>query len=91
MCSLITMECAHDRGCSSASVQKNTFYSNKRTHSMGREHILNMHMTGAVDLLPFHPVGGASMEDAAQTSRTVAERVGRELGTTNLVNLYYIL
>ena len=58
---------------------------------MGREHILHMHMTGAVDLLPFHPVGGASMEDAAQTSRTVAERVGRELGTNNLVNLYYIL
>ena len=51
---------------------------------MGREHILHMHMTGAVDLLPFHPVGGASMEDAAQTSRTVAERVGRELGTNNL-------
>ena len=36
--------------------------------------------TGAVDLLPFHPFGGASMEDAARTSRTVAERVGRELG-----------
>ena len=38
------------------------------------------HHIGAVDLLPFHPVGAATMEHAAQTSRTVAERVGRELG-----------
>ena len=37
------------------------------------------HHIGAVDLLPFHPVGDASMQDAARTSRSVAERVGREL------------
>jgi glutamate formiminotransferase len=37
------------------------------------------HHIGAVDLLPFHPVGEATMQDAAQTSRSVAERVGREL------------
>lgn len=34
---------------------------------------------GAIDLLPFHPVGGASMDDAASVSRSVATRLGRDL------------
>mmetsp|Transcript_57116 Transcript_57116/g.92424 ORF Transcript_57116/g.92424 Transcript_57116/m.92424 type:complete len:320 (-) Transcript_57116:435-1394(-) len=42
------------------------------------------HHIGAVDLLPFHPIGSATMEDAAHTSRTVAERLGRELGISVL-------
>ena len=35
--------------------------------------------TGAVDLLPFHPLGGASMEEAAGVARSVAARLGRDL------------
>ncbi|KAJ1481961.1 Formiminotransferase subdomain-containing protein [Baffinella frigidus] len=37
------------------------------------------HHIGAVDLLPFHPIGSASLEDAAAVSRSVAMRLGRDL------------
>ena len=31
---------------------------------------------GAVDLLPFHPVGDGTMADASATSAAVAQRIG---------------
>mmetsp|Transcript_16387 Transcript_16387/g.41365 ORF Transcript_16387/g.41365 Transcript_16387/m.41365 type:complete len:318 (+) Transcript_16387:46-999(+) len=44
------------------------------------EHSGNHHHIGAVDLLPFSPLGEATLEDAAAVARTVGERMGRELG-----------
>ena len=34
---------------------------------------------GAMDVCPFVPLAGASMDDAVQTARAVGERIGREL------------
>ena len=34
---------------------------------------------GAMDVCPFVPLGGASMDDAVSTARAVGERIGREL------------
>ena len=37
------------------------------------------HHVGAVDLLPFHPIGGATMEDAAEVARRVSKTLGEEM------------
>src|SRR5262245_32316079 len=35
---------------------------------------------GALDVLPYIPLGGATMEDAAALARSVGRRIGEELG-----------
>lgn len=42
------------------------------------------HHVGAVDLLPFHPIGGATMEDAAEVARRVSKTLGEEMGLSVL-------
>jgi glutamate formiminotransferase/formiminotetrahydrofolate cyclodeaminase len=37
---------------------------------------------GAVDVVPFIPIAGSSMEECAELARRLGERVGRELGIT---------
>jgi glutamate formiminotransferase / formiminotetrahydrofolate cyclodeaminase len=45
-----------------------------------RQHSGEHPRMGATDVCPFVPISGISLEEAAQWSRRLAERVGRELG-----------